>query len=369
MLIKREVVNKGRQLEFDVAKALAVFFMVIIHVHDNMSLHYSGMPTNAYHLFLEFIGAPMAAPMFMFAMGVGMVYTKHDSSTDFARRGVKLIIIGYVLNFFRETLLMLAADMLSIETSYKKDLIDTIGTVDILQFAGMAFLIVSLMKKLNMKKWMMLCVAILVQAVGTVSIGCFDYAPKVVQYLLGLLFYTNKYISFPTALWLVYPILGICFAGILRRVIDKKTFYKTVLVISSVGLAGISIGTLFIGYDIRKYFVSAEATYYQQNLFSTLWIACILGVSISAYYFISIFVKRRMLDIVKYISSNLNAIYIIQWLLITYAIAMKEIIGLDSLPANMIIPVGIVVTICSIGIAWLCNAVKERRKEALWKLE
>lgn len=352
--------NKGRQLEFDVAKALAIFFMVIIHVGDNMSkLDHSGMPY--YHWFLEFIGGPMAAPMFMFAMGVGMVYTRHDSSGDFARRGVKLIILGYVLNFFRETFLMIGSNVLSIETDYKKALIDTIGTIDILQFAGMAFLFVALMKKLHMKNWMMLCTAVLLQAIGTLFIGLFDSAPKAVQYVLGLLFFTNKYIAFPTTLWLVYPVLGICFASILRRVTDKQAFYKMILLISTIGLVAISIGTTTVGYSVGGYFTGEGSSYYQQNLFSTLWIACIIGVSISAYYYISTQLKGRIEGIVKYLSSNLNTIYIIQWLVITYTIAIKEIIGLGSLPVQMIIPVGILTGLCSIGIAWLWNQFIARR--------
>lgn len=357
-MIKNEELNKGRQLEFDVAKALAVFFMVIIHVSDIMGDHSVGSDS-AYNLFLQFIGAPMAAPMFMFAMGVGMVYTRHDSSADFARRGLKLIIMGYALNFFRETLLIIISNMLSLETDYKKPLIDTIGTIDILQFAGMTFLIVSLMKKLRTNKWMLLGVAILLQAIGTVCIGLFDSAPKIVQYLFGLLFYTNQYISFPTALWLVYPVLGICFASILRRVADKQTFYKTLLMISVVCLVGISVGTITLGYDIKRFFVSVY--YYQQNFFSTLWITCILGISISAYYFISKIVQGRTQNIVKYISSNLNTIYIIQWLLITYSVAIKEMVGLGGLPAGLTIPVGIVVVLCSIGITWLWNRLKARR--------
>ena len=86
MLIRKEEVNKGKKLKFDVGKILAIFFMVIIHVHDNIGiLDYSCMPSKGYNLFLEFIGAPMTVPMFMFATRMGMVYIKHDSSVDFAR--------------------------------------------------------------------------------------------------------------------------------------------------------------------------------------------------------------------------------------------------------------------------------------------
>ncbi|WP_310603652.1 heparan-alpha-glucosaminide N-acetyltransferase domain-containing protein [Anaerosporobacter sp.] len=249
MLVKEEV-NTGRQFEFDVAKTFAIFFMVIVHVCDNMStLDSSIMPQSFLHLVIEFLGAPMAAPMFMFAMGIGMVYTKHDSVKDFVRRGVKLILMGYALNFFRETLLMLLANGMGVQTDYQKALIDTIGTIDILQFAGMTFLLVALMKKLALKPWMMLCVAFVLQAVGTLFVGSFDLLPKGVQYILGLMFYTNHYIAFPATLWLVYPVMGICFAYLLRRVDNKCIFYRRVLWTSLSVLTSVSMGSVALGMD------------------------------------------------------------------------------------------------------------------------
>jgi surface polysaccharide O-acyltransferase-like enzyme len=351
--LTKEEVNTGRQFEIDVAKTLAIFFMVIVHVSDNMSgLDSSIMPQSIFHLVIEFFGAPMAAPMFMFAMGVGMVYTKHDSQKEFVSRGVKLIMMGYGLNFFRETLLMIIANAIGIETNYKKALIDTIGTIDILQFAGMAFLLVALMKKLRLKPWTMLCVAFALQALGTLFIGDFVSFPKSLQYILGLMFYTNHYIAFPTILWLVYPVMGICFAYLLRRVSDKNNYYRRVLCISVVALISVTVGTLSMGIDVRSYFVSVGDAYYQQSFLSTLWIGSIIGISISLYYYLSCLIKGRLQNTVKHISAKLNTIYIMQWLLITYSIAIKEILGLGNLGSCWIIPIGVLISITCIFFTW-----------------
>ncbi|WP_099467391.1 acyltransferase family protein [Konateibacter massiliensis] len=360
ILVKEEV-NTGRQFEFDVAKTLAIFFMVIVHVCDNMSvLDSSIMPQSFLHLVIKFFGAPMAAPIFMFAMGVGMVYTKHDSPKEFASRGVKLILMGYALNFFRETLLMIIAKGMELETDYQKALIDTIGTIDILQFAGMAFLLVALMKQLSLKPWMLLCAALVFQVFGTLFIGSFDSVPKVLQYVLGLMFYTNHYIAFPATLWLIYPVMGICFAYLLRRVSDKHNFYSRVLWLSVVALISVTAGSVALGIDVRCYFVGARDSYYQQNFISTLWIASIIGVSISVYYYFSCLIEGRIQNTVKYISANLNTIYIMQWLLITYSIAIKEILGLGNLTVYWVIPIGVLIAVVCMFFTWVWNHMKQR---------
>lgn len=77
----KDRVNTGRQPELDVAKVAAILYMVVIHVYEEMSVvNYWVRPDSLFRTVLEFLGGPLAAPVFMFAMGVGMVYTRHRSS-------------------------------------------------------------------------------------------------------------------------------------------------------------------------------------------------------------------------------------------------------------------------------------------------
>ena len=66
----RERINTGRQGELDVAKALAIPYMVIIHVYEELSVVDCGVrPDSLFRGVLEFLGGPLATPVFMFAMG------------------------------------------------------------------------------------------------------------------------------------------------------------------------------------------------------------------------------------------------------------------------------------------------------------
>ena len=106
-VLKSEKINAGRQFEVDCVKFFAIPFMVCIHFYEQFGAYdfVNVIPNTMFQNMIEFVGGPLAAPIFMFCMGIGMIYTKHSFASDFKRRGVKLLTIGYALNFFRQTLL------------------------------------------------------------------------------------------------------------------------------------------------------------------------------------------------------------------------------------------------------------------------
>lgn len=81
-LFNSEKVNTERQLELDIAKALSIIFMVFVHCiiiceYLNYSL------SDAYTIIVQYIlGGPCAAPVFMFCMGVGIIYSKKKLFPD-----------------------------------------------------------------------------------------------------------------------------------------------------------------------------------------------------------------------------------------------------------------------------------------------
>jgi len=356
--LEREKINTGRQPEFDLAKVIAVFFMIIIHVADQMG---TVMGTQgAFPVLLDLIGGPLAAPVFMFAMGVGMVYTRHDAPEEFAKRGLRLLLAGYVLNFFRETILILIAHVCAVETTYDKSIIDTIGTVDILQFAGMTFLLVALLKRIGAGPAAIFAAAVIMQAAGSLANGMFDSMPKAAQYLLGLLFFTNDAVSFPALLWFIYPAAGIVFGNMLQRVKDKDAFYAKVMLAGVIAFAAVTAATIAAKLDLLSYFTGAD--YYGQNLFSSMWILSIVLVFMGICYAVSNRIPEQAAERIKIISAQVNTIYIIQWLLITYVIAVKELIGAGHVADAWVVPVGILMAVASILLAEVYTGIFKKKK-------
>jgi hypothetical protein len=96
-------------------------------------------------LFLErgiaqLVGGPFAAPVFMFTMGVGMVYSRNQEPRYLIVRGIKLLQLGFFVNigeFFVPY--FLTGNLMN---DWKRFPIANgllLFCIDILAFAGMAF--------------------------------------------------------------------------------------------------------------------------------------------------------------------------------------------------------------------------------------
>lgn len=342
-MLDRNEVNTGRQFEIDLAKTFAVLFMIAIHVCEQMTnMEGSVLPT-----VVEFLGCPPAAGVFMVAMGVGMVYTRHDTPRDFAVRGVKLLIMGYALNFFRETLLVLIGSAFQIENSYEDvSLYSTLMMVDILHFAGVTFLFVALLKKCGAKPWMMLALAVILHGIGELCFDKFTQLPAVVQYPLGLLLFINEETAFPLCSWFIYPAVGICFGALLRHVTDKTAFYRAVGTVGALTLFAVTAGCISEGISVTDFYRTTK--YYGQTFLTTLWCMSVVLLCLGVYYALSLRINGggRAAHIIKYISANVNTIYILQWLLISYSIAVMEIFTIGK--PSVLCGIFIAAVICAV---------------------
>ena len=371
IFLSHEKVNSGRQFEIDCVKFFAIPFMVCIHFYEQFGkCDYADIaPDTLFRNIIEFVGGPLAAPVFMFCMGIGMIYTKHNSPFDFIKRGLKLLLIGYSLNFFRQTLLQLIGIAMGIETDI--DIIGGLLCVDILPFAGMAFLAVGLMKKCKFKTIVMCEIAFLLQAAGIWATKM-HMEPGVIQNLLGLIVPTGKWTSFPSTLWLVYPVLGMLFGEFLNRCEDKKKMYGRLMILSMVFFVAYTGGLLFAGMDIRNIYALCNDSYYHNSILGTLWILPIILIELSlCHLFLCAAENTKFGVLIKFCGVNLNTIYIIQWLIIAYSVAVSILLEIDKTYSPFIIILGgiivtIISTVISIPFVKIKKSRKKNRNQATW---
>ena len=343
----KDRINTGRQMELDVAKALAIPYMVIIHVYEEMSVvNYGVRPDNLFRGILEFLGGPLAAPVFMFAMGVGMVYTRHRSPRAFAMRGLRLLALAYLLNLVVWSIPYLLAAMQG-SPWHGWTLVDTLGLVDILHFAGMAFLLMALLMKLKVGRYGTVLAALLLQGLGTLLLHRFDTLPAVARYAVSLVFYTSPNVCFPLSLWFVYPAFGLLFGEFLQTVSDKRTMYNRLALLSAGGLLLTSIGMHFMGCNLLDNIALAEDSYYIQHFSGTVWTLCVIGIQLFLCYRISLHLQGWLKEKTVFVAQHLNAIYLIQWVLISYGVVIMEIVGLPEVPVWAIVPTGLLITFLS----------------------
>lgn len=93
----------------------------------------------------------MGAPVFMFCMGVTLGFSRRQNAAGWLRRGIHLITIGMFLNMLRYFPIAYASHATDNPELMKG--LALIFNVDILQFAGLAFMLLALCKRLRMGTW------------------------------------------------------------------------------------------------------------------------------------------------------------------------------------------------------------------------
>jgi len=303
--IGTDPINTGRQIEVDIAKGLAIIFMVWCHCFIMLTPNEWNTPI----LIVDgILGGPFAAPVFMFCVGIGVCYSKKNTPKDCLKRGLILLGLGLLLNVFRSILPDFIRYLITGSTHFLYDSIYySVLSVDILQFAGLAFLFISLCKKLKFNNYVLFVIAIAFSLLGT-YLRRAHTGHDIIDGLLGYLWGSNPETFFPFLNWIIFPVFGMIFGSFLIRCKDKCKLY---LLSSTVSGFLLVIYMIFILPD--KQWHSVDAYYYFLDTvdavaFTFLTIAC-LGI----YYALSQILKRVSFKTLSRFSKHITAIYCIHW--------------------------------------------------------
>jgi len=350
------VVNGGRQAELDMAKFVAICCLALVHCTVECTPE-SGLVSGIPYLFDTIIGGPLSAPLFMFTMGIGMVYTKNNSTKAYAGRGLKLIVIGYLLNICRFLIPFLIGYALT--GNYDKYILPLpylVAENDVLLFAGLAMIVLSLFVRLRLSDAAILCIALGMSIAGTCLNGT-DAGTPAGNILLGYLIGTEDHAGmvrsyFPLMNWMIVPASGYIFGKRLRRVKSKKLFYG---LLSPVCIL-ITIAYFWFGISNELgMFGEGQNCYYHittPDIAASLCAACgLLGI----YHVIIRYVPSKMMHIVQAVSRNINAVYCIHWVLVSMIINVfiYAVRGTQELPIAITMVLGTGIGLGAMGIAHL----------------
>ena len=291
-----------RQPELDIAKGFAILFMVWVHIFDELQPMGEGIG----YILVEVLGGPFSAPVFMVCMGIGMDFSRHNRPTDLCRRGATLLGIGFILNLLRYVLPNLMKYAITGDAVWLKAM-SSVFSVDILQFAGLAFFVIALMKKLSLKNWQMLITALGCSLLGTLTIGR-SSGSEVFDYVLGFFIGVGAESYFPLLNWIIFPVFGLWFGDILQHSRDKAKLYlhlapvTAALMLCYLGLT-IKYGLMFLSGGSYYRIVTIDAIFF--------CILCILVFSVC--YWLSTRLPEKLLSPLRRWSIHINTIYCIHW--------------------------------------------------------
>lgn len=353
-IFSREIVNSGRQPELDLAKAVLIFCLALVHciiecTPEEQLAH--GIP----FFFDSVIGGPLGAPMFMFAMGFGMVYTKRDAPGDHVRRGLRIGLTGYVLNLCRFLLPFLAGYWLTGDfEKYIEPLPYRVLGNDMLQFAALAMVMIALFVRLRLSNAAMLFICLVMSVAGTLLNGV-DAGSPAGNIFLGYLIGTEDtagavFSDFPLLNWLIVPVSGYVFGGLLQHVKNKSLFYRIL------STAGILVCVIYFPPAIRGgwgMFGEGQNCYYHISTTDALVsIAAAVGI-LGIYHVIVPCLSGRALGCVTEISRNVNRVYCIHWVFVMWItnVILYQMRVTQELPAYVTLLLGTCISIVSIVMA------------------
>ncbi|ARU59159.1 multipass membrane protein [Oleiphilus messinensis] len=322
-------VDSSRIKAFDLARGLAVLLMMLIHTLDfygSSTVHETMIGAS----FKAFVGWP-AASTFVFIMGIFVAYTPNATLAQGLKRAAMLFALGYVLNLFRGTIPMWLSIQMGLVTY--EDLgphtpLTEFLIVDVLQFAGIAFAVCSLLQHYlpNPKYW--LATALLVNFVSPllwdISTGNL-YLDELLQIFWG---YEAQGAIFPQFPWLTYPLVGMAFGGWLKTSSSLPDFFRRSFWIATTGMV-IGLGIIFTDVEFHL----ADSLRGGPGLI--ICISCFTILVLCACQFIVNSIPHNPIFAILYTwSKYVTVVYIIQWLLVGWGLM---IFGLQTMNSSQVL--------------------------------
>ncbi len=356
-LLKPEAQKTSRRYELDLLKALAIISMILCHPVLRLGLHIPGYENDFFYflgqdIFGNYLGVAHA---FMFAMGFGIVFSRKSTPKDLMLRGVKLYLLGYVLNFLRYGMYNLTEAIFTGE--FRSDILQALFGMDILQFAGLALIFTGVLKKLKLREFHMLAIAGALSVIGSVipEIDTGNYAGN---WLIGHFVFTNSdACAFVFFNWYVFVAAGMLFGSILRRTEDPDRLYKRLLIISCC----VMVVYITLTFIFGMYFLCRDRNYYSLSLLEAAGLLSIDLSLLSAFYFLLKRVPASKLRVFIDMSRNITPIYFIHWCILGFVDSIFCYLLEIVFPWPVIYLIGVVLIILS---SWIAKLWAGRKRSA-----
>lgn len=314
-----EQANKGRQLELDLMKGLAIVFMLLVHCFEEFSAW--PLPKSISTYIIRFLGSPPAAPAFMFALGIGIVYSRNSSPKALVTRGIKLFLLGFILNFFRDFLPELVLYHKTGELSHYTEAFNFLWGVDILPFAALAFIFFGIAAKFKFGE-IHYGLAAIVFAGLNLLLKDIAIEGEALNIILGLFWGTNEYTWFPFLTWIAFPISGYLFGKLLIHCVDKRRFYRISFWASLPVLGLFWVYSYKNGVDFGALDGLFVEAYFHHDLIGNIVLIAFTVMWTSLIYFLSFYLPAFAKQALSRWSKNITTMYCVHWLIIGWSLTI-----------------------------------------------
>ena len=353
-MLSKEDVNTGRQTEADLAKFICLIGMVVVHCFD-IFVSFSETSSTVQYVFLFVLNSIFGGGTFMFCMGLGLAYTSKDEPEQIISRGIRIFLIGYLLNLACALSYLILLKDVAMFVTYLVGL-------DILQFAGLALILFGLMKKFRVSDILLGIIAVFLSVTATV-IGTVDLGNPAANIICGLFFGSFDYEwltggIFPLFNWFIFVAAGYLFAKyVLRRCADKDRLYLRCLIIC--GAVVVIYMTVAIPSGLGM--MGSILRFHHIRLYEAFIALAGALLALSVYHFALHIIPAGIQHIIVSVSRSINMIYCCQWVILAWLASIWVISGQRAFNDGVIILIGLIIFLFCAALAGWLSKKKQRR--------
>lgn len=316
----------GRLRFLDLARGLAIIFMVLQHVQIVFAVG-SGESSALGQVFL-LLGTAPAAPVFMVVMGYLYGTSAGDDLRSGVVRGLKLFALGYALNLVRFVIPgVLAGGSTAARAFLGPDWWGPFFEIDILQLAGLSLALLAPVKRHVRDPRVVLALAAVVATLSPLLWGAGG------SVVLDPLWGVGDWVSFPLFPWVAYPLLGLSLAGFTVRATSDGRLIRSWML---AGATVLLVGAAFALLAPAQTGILAFGDYYRSGLPVQLMLGGFVLLWLSLMWWLDEHLSWRAIP--RYLTSlsrNVTAIYVIQWVLIGWLAIVFGVMDQPSWVAAM----------------------------------
>lgn len=369
-LFSKDPCNTGRQFEIDLMKLVLIVRLAPVHVIVEATrpelLDVLGLP----YYFDSVVGGLIGPTRFMILMGLGLAYTRHGTPREVFMRGVKIGIIGVILNICRYLIPSLIGYGLS--GNYDKYILNLpylFFSNDILQFASLAMMLMALLLYFKLNPQKIFAVSLVMSLAGNL-LRQVDTHSNVLNVILSHFIGVESkggapfiYSDFPLIIWFIFYAFGYLFTYYYKRLNNKARFFAVVSPVCLVIAAAFTVWEIIGGFGMMMG-EGVNVFYHMTTPEAFICILAFIG-TLGIFYPVSKIIPEKLKKPIESISRNVNSVYCIHWVIVWWTVDLfiYLIRGNQYLEPQVAVAIGAVITVVSIVIADLWSKFKYRRKD------
>lgn len=330
--------------------------MIYAHCFEEMSEFTDNLDAQPlYYIVVVVLGVLFGAGIFVGSMGLGITYCRNQEPESFIKRGFRIFCSGYLLNLLRYTIPFSVLGFLGL-MRWKELLWWTIGN-DILQFAGLAFILFGILKKLKCSDRTIFLISLGMSIVGS-FVRNIDLGNTVINQQVGHFIGTcdaefgEETACFSLLNWFIIVVVSYLYAKKLRHCADTDRYYAIALPVSGVILGAymaFAIPNRFglLSGDLAEYYVVTTP-----NAF-----LLILGMifATSVYHFAAKLISEKLKAGIIRISNSLTPIYYAQWIIISGIVSTAaSIFNCRDIGTGTVVIIAGIISVISILLGVRC---------------